>query len=177
MDTNNKQNRPVPPGPRPEDDEVRKRHPDLTADEADREQEDTERTEVDAGHGEDAIDIERNEGQRFSDSATYMPTGGDLGDESQDYGDLPEQTRKNHNYYDASLASGGQRKSPDPENPEGMHIDDGRKVGLSFDEDEGYVDDAGNPEVDSEKIPPQKGDRDVENIRDANKRHGDKGDR
>lgn len=180
MDRNNNPDRParpVPPGPRPESDEVRRKQPDIPAEEADREETGGQRSEIDAGHGDDAIEIERNEGRRFSEAGTYMPQGGDLGDESQDFGDLPRQDQKNHNYYDPSLSSGGQRKTPDPEPPEGMHVDDGRKVGLSFDEDEGYVDDSGEPEIDDEKLPPQKGDRDVQNIRDANKRHGSEGNR
>ena len=181
MDRNNsnpdRPGRSVPPGPRPEDDSVRGKQPDFTADEADREQTGGDRSQVDAGHGDDAIEIERNEGRGFSDAGTYMPQDGDLGDESQDYGDLPREVRKNHNYYDASMGTGGQRKSPDPEIPEGMHVDDGRKVGLSYDDTDSYVDESGEPEIDEEKLPPEKGDRDVKNIRDAAKRHGDGGNR
>lgn len=110
------------------------------AENADRELRGRERSEMDASHGEDAIEIERNEGRRFEESKAFSPFHGDLGDESEDVGDLPPADRKNKNFYNAAASVGENQEGMNPEDAEAMRIRKGRKAGVSFKEKDSYVD-------------------------------------
>lgn len=106
------------------------------------------RSEMDAAHGEDMIEIEKNEGRRISEMDQFTPMDGDLGDESMDLGDEIPETIKNHNYYDPAVSTGGSKSPFDT--PEGLHITKGSRAGLGYGDD-GYVNEDGNPEKAEEK--------------------------
>ncbi len=111
------------------------------AKDADRELTSRERTEMDASHGEDAIEIERNEGRRFDESNEFSPFTGDLGDESEDLGDLTPAERKNKNFYNSAASVGEDQEGIDPEDAKAMLIKKGRKAGVSYSDKDSYVDD------------------------------------
>ena len=111
---------------------------------ADREQASGKRSELDAAHGEDAIEIERNKGRRFEESKEFTPFHGRVGDETEDRGDLSSTERKHENKYNAAASVGENQNSKHPDEEEKMRIKRGRKAGLSFDEKDSYVE--GNDE-------------------------------
>jgi len=99
------------------------------------------RSEMDATHGDDAIEIEMNEAERLSAMATFAPMDGDLGDESEDFEDLPIEERKNRNFYDPALSTGGKSGDSNKERPEGIHVSRAFQAGVSFKDKDSYVDD------------------------------------
>lgn len=125
-----------------EEEVIRQRKQDKReAEEADRELQDGKRSEMDATHGEDAIEIERNEGRRFAEAEVFAPFHGDLGDESEDMGDLSSTKRKNKNFYNSAASVGENQEGIDPEDAEAMRIKKGRKAGVSYQDEDSYVDD------------------------------------
>lgn len=104
----------------------------------------SERNQMDASHGSDEIEIENNEAKGINDMDTFSPMDGEVGDESTDYDDLPSDTKKNHNYYDPTLSTGGRKL--DKEKINGLHISEAGEAGISFGKDN-YVED----EEDSKK--------------------------
>lgn len=111
------------------------------AENADRELTSGKRTELDAAHGEDAIEIERNKGRRFEDSKEFTPFHGNLGDETEDRGDLSATERMHKNQYNAAASAGENQERKSPDDGEALQIKRGRKAGLSFDEKDSYVED------------------------------------
>jgi len=111
------------------------------AENADREQASGKRSELDAAHGEDAIEIERNRGRRFEESKEFTSTHGRVGDETEDRGDLSSTERMHKNQYNAAASVGENQDSKHPDEEEKMRIKRGRKAGLSFDEKDSYVED------------------------------------
>jgi len=99
------------------------------------------RSEMDATHGDDAIEIEMNEAERLSAMATFAPMDGDLGDESENFEDLPIEERKNRNFYDPALSTGGKSGDSNKERPEGLHVSRAFQAGVSFKDKDSYVDD------------------------------------
>lgn len=95
------------------------------------------RNKIDATHGKDEIEIETNEARRINDMDTFAPTDGEIGDEATDFDDLPTEVRRNHNFYDPTLSTGG--REPDYEKTDGMHIAEAGEAGIAFGEDS-YVD-------------------------------------
>ena len=108
----------------------------------------SQRNAMDAAHGDDEIEIAKNEAKRLNDMDTFTPRDGDLGDESTDFDDLPSDTKKHHNYYDPSASTGG--KELDTEQTDGMHIAEAGEAGIAFGEDN-YVDEDGKIEKAEEK--------------------------
>ncbi len=108
------------------------------------------RSEIDATHGDDAIEIEINEAERLAAMTTFAPLDGDLSEESEDSEDLPVEERKNRNVYDPSLSAGGSSAATDREKPEGIHVSRAFQAGVSFKDKDSYVDEEG---VESDKKP------------------------
>jgi hypothetical protein len=116
-----------------------------------REQREAQRTKLDAAHGKDPIEIERNKSERMEDVSKFAGFDGDLGDEGQDFSDLSSEQKKNHNYYDPAAATGGSPLSTDPKKTERMHITESGKAGLGAGEEDSYVDPQGRKKVHPEK--------------------------
>lgn len=110
-----------------------------------------DRDAVDASHGKDRIEIEKREAEGLNDMDKFAPMDGDLGDESEDKGDLPLQDKKNPNRYDPSLGVGNPDHESKQVRPEGMHKTQAGKSGITSHEDDSYV----NPDG-SKKIAPEK---------------------
>lgn len=111
------------------------------------------RSKLDASHGNDEIEIEKNEGKRMDDMDKFLPMDGDLGDESMDYDALPDEIKKNHNYYDATLSTGGSERNEHQKNEidnQGIHVAEAGEAGIAFNEDK-YVDEDGEIDVAEEK--------------------------
>lgn len=109
------------------------------SEDADRQLVDGERTEMDATHGDDAIEIERNEGRRFAEAKEFTPFTGDLGDESEDMGDLSPADRKNKNLYNSAASVGEDQEGIDPDDTDAMRIKKGRKAGVSYKDEDSYL--------------------------------------
>ncbi len=109
------------------------------AEEADRELADGERSEMDATHGDDAIEVERNEGRRFTEFQEFAPFHGDLGDESEDMGDLSSTDRKHKNLYNSAASVGENQEGLDLDDAEALLIKKGRKAGVSYKDEDSYV--------------------------------------
>lgn len=80
----------------------------------------------------DAIEAEDDEGEKITFGMSFSPMDGDLGDESEDEGDLPETLIRNKNRYDPSL---GTQPSDEPDNDElieKMRITNEDKAGLGY---------------------------------------------
>ncbi|HET6243589.1 MAG: hypothetical protein H0V01_02215 [Bacteroidetes bacterium] len=117
---------------------VRKRErPEITReDDQVREEKDLEEFEEeleDELFGEfDAIEVEEDEGEKITYGSFFSPKDGDLGDESEDTGDLPETLRKNR--YDPTL-SAPPESSSEPDNDElleNMRVTNEDKAGLGY---------------------------------------------
>jgi len=117
--------------------------------ESDRKRED--RDPVDASHGKDRIEIEKREAEGLNDMDKFSPMDGDLGDESEDRGDLPRQDRKNQNGYDPSVGVGNPEHSPKQVRPEGMHKTQAGKSGITSHEGDSYVNEDGTKKIATEK--------------------------
>lgn len=111
------------------------------AENADRELASGKRTKLDAAHGEDAIEIERNKGRKFEASKEFSPFHGDLGDETEDRGDLSATERAQQNQYNSAASVGESQDNKHPDGEEKMQIKKGRKAGLSFTEKDSYIED------------------------------------
>lgn len=111
------------------------------------------RKKLDASHGSDEIEIEKNEGRRMSDMDTFLPRDGDLGDEFVDYEALPDEKKKHHNYYDSTLSTGGtdsEDEIDDQIDNSGIHLAEAGEAGIAFNEDN-YVENDGTMDVAEEK--------------------------
>lgn len=111
------------------------------------------RNKLDASHGKDEIEIEKNEAKRMSDMDTFLPKDGDLGDEEVDYEALPDETKKHHNYYDSTLSSGGTDHENEIEEQvenSGIHIAEAGEAGIAFNKDN-YVDEDDKLDVDEKR--------------------------
>lgn len=133
-------------------DSLKDKRKNIDPEEADRAQRDEERTKLDATHGRDPIEIERNEGSGLSDMDKYAPADGDLGDESEDFGDVAQPDRGQTNRYDSAQGVGSSNYPKDPEIPEGMHITKGGKAGLAAGTEDSYVDKDGKKKIAKEKL-------------------------
>ena len=80
----------------------------------------------------DSIEIEIEEGERITYGSTFSPQDGDLGDESEDLLDLPDELRKVGHRYDPTLSVG----RPEPESRDelelGIDIVDADDAGLGY---------------------------------------------
>lgn len=133
-------------------DSLKDKRKNVDPNEADREQTDSERTKLDGTHGRDPIEIERNEGSGLSDMDKYAPADGDLGDESEDFGDEAQPDTGQTNRYDSAQGVGSKNDPKDPQNPEGMHITKGGKAGLAAGKEDSYVDEEGKKKIAREKL-------------------------
>ena len=81
--------------------------------------------------GDDPIEMDINNGQKIDYS--FSPPDGELEDESEDKGDLPEGIKKTGNRYDPALsvAPKVQQKEEDLEK-EGIYITDSDTIGLGY---------------------------------------------
>ncbi|MDQ3193026.1 MAG: hypothetical protein M3Q58_15685 [Bacteroidota bacterium] len=80
----------------------------------------------------DAIEVEEEEGDKITFGSSFSPEDGDLGDESEDTGDLPETLRKNR--YNPTL-SAPPESSTEPDNDElleNMRVTNEDKAGLGY---------------------------------------------
>lgn len=80
----------------------------------------------------DAIEVEEEEGDRITFGSSFSPKDGDLGDESEDNGDLPETLRRNR--YNPTL-SAPPESSEEPDNDElleNMRVTNEDKAGLGY---------------------------------------------
>jgi hypothetical protein len=117
----------------------------------DKNQDKSRRKPLDASHGKDRIEIEKEEAKAFNDMGKFAPMNGDLGDESTDVKDLPIQERKNKNTYDPAMGVGGKQNEKSSKQPEGMHKTVPGKSGMSTEKGDSYVDKEGKKKIASEK--------------------------
>jgi hypothetical protein len=110
-----------------------------------------ERDAIDASHGEDRIEIEKREAEGLNDMDKFAPMDGDLGDESEDRGDLPLQDRINRNRYDPAMGVGNPEHKSKNVRPEGMHKTYAGNSGITSHEGDSYVDEDGNKKIAPEK--------------------------
>jgi hypothetical protein len=104
-------------------------------------QENNEPGEVGYNYGDDAIEIEKGEGEKIVYGSTFSPKDGDLGDESEDRGDLPSAIADNQ--YDPTLSTGHFKKAGEEETEElkrGIRVIGPEDAGLAFGPDN-YTDD------------------------------------
>ncbi len=85
--------------------------------------------------GDDAIEIENETGDKIIYGSTFSPADGDVGDESEDNGDLPEGLRGKPEYT-PTLASGAASDSDFQLDENRMHITDENHIGLGFDDND-----------------------------------------
>lgn len=86
-------------------------------------------------HGDDAIEIEGLEGEKIVYGTNFSPKDGDLGDESEDEGDLPSEMRQTGRRYDPTLSTGKDEDKEEDELIEGIHIADEDEIGMAYGED------------------------------------------
>ncbi len=97
--------------------------------------------------GNDEIDIQIKEGEKLEFGFSFNAQDGESGDESDDFGDLPEPLKKTGHQYDPALASGEKSRRSDPnEISDSMHIADSFDAGISFDDVDRYETDAPDSE-------------------------------
>ena len=78
----------------------------------------------------DAIELEEDEAEKITYGATFSPQEGDLGEEPQDIGDLPESLIKNR--YDPTLLSQPTDEPDNDELIEKIRITNEDKAGLGY---------------------------------------------
>ena len=96
----------------------------------------------------DSIGIEMEEGERITYGSSFSPQDGDLGDESEDIGDLPEELRKIGHRYDSTIPIGGAPPDDLDELEEGIDIVDADDAGLGYGEND-YTEDSEDDEYNS----------------------------
>lgn len=80
----------------------------------------------------DAIEVQEDEGEKITYGLSFSPNEGDLGEETEDFGDLPETLRKNR--YDPTL-SAPPESLEEPDNDElleNMRVTNEDKAGLGY---------------------------------------------
>ncbi len=117
----------------------------------DKNQDMNRRKPLDAPHGKDWIEIEKEEAKAFNDMGKFAPMNGDLGDESMDVKDLPIQERKNQNIYDPAMGVAGKQNEASSNRPEGMHKTTLDGSVMSSSEEDSYVDKDGKKKIAEEK--------------------------
>ncbi len=88
--------------------------------------------------GDDAIEMEKGEGEKIVYGSSFSPADGDEGDESDDRGDLPSESKRNYNYFDPTLSDGSPGILVDDELKTGISIVDQDDIGMAYNEDQ-YV--------------------------------------
>lgn len=86
--------------------------------------------------GSDSIEIEIEEGERITYGSSFSPQDGDLGDESEDISDLPDELRKVGHRYDPTLSTGGAFQDELDELELGIDIVDADDAGLGYGEND-----------------------------------------
>jgi hypothetical protein len=84
--------------------------------------------------GDDAIEMESNEADKISYGATFSGGDGDLGDESEDRGDLPFTS--NENGYNPSLPDMPTQNLEDELEQNNMHVSNEQDAGIAFDDND-----------------------------------------
>lgn len=106
-------------------------------------EENNEPGEIGYEYGEDAIEIDKGEGEKIVYGSTFSPKDGDLGDESEDRRDLPSSMRGNGHQYDPTLSTGASNEAEEEETDElkrGMRVVRQEDTGMAYGPDN-YVDD------------------------------------
>lgn len=104
--------------------------------------ENNEPGELGYNYGDDEIEIDKGEGEKIVYGASFSPKDGDLGDESEDHGDLPSSVKENGHAYDPTLSSGQVDTTTDQDElKQGIRVVDAGQIGMAFGPDN-YVDDA-----------------------------------
>lgn len=80
----------------------------------------------------DSIEIEIEDGERITYGSTFSYQDGDLGDESEDVLDLPEELRKIGHRYDPTLSDGRRKQEDLDELETGIDIVDSDDVGFGY---------------------------------------------
>src|SRR5688500_996259 len=103
-----------------EEEEFRKR----TTEKIDKEEDQEESQEYDRNEhldaGDDMIGMELNDAEKINYGASLDAMEGNLGDESEDTGDLPEGNRKIGNRYDPALSVGRRKNAEKGTNTTGF---------------------------------------------------------
>jgi hypothetical protein len=84
--------------------------------------------------GDDAIEMESNEADKIIYGATFSGADGDLGDESEDRGDLPYSV--NENGYNPSLPEMQVQSLEDELELNNMHISNEQDAGIAYDDND-----------------------------------------
>lgn len=85
--------------------------------------------------GDDPVEIENEQADKITFGSSFSPADGDLGDESEDMGDLPDSL-KERNRYDPSMSTGETSYNQSELEENGMHITDADHVGLAYDDND-----------------------------------------
>jgi hypothetical protein len=84
--------------------------------------------------GDDIIEMENTEADKITYGSTFSAGDGDLGDESEDLGDLP--LSPNENMYNPSLPEKPIESLEDELEKNGMHISNQFDAGIAFDDND-----------------------------------------
>jgi hypothetical protein len=101
-------------------------------------------------HGDDPIEIEKNQAKRFNDMGTFSQTEGRVGDEETDLGDLPKQDLKHGTKYDPAVAT-GKPTHPEFRDQQDIRVVNVTKAGTSNKKSDSYTDEEGNKKISDEK--------------------------
>lgn len=92
-------------------------------------------------YGSDGVSVELKEAEKFEFGFSFSAQDGELGNETEDFGDLPHELKKAGHIYDPALPAGSRSRKTDPnEITDTMRIATEDEIGLSYGEDN-YVDD------------------------------------
>lgn len=83
--------------------------------------------------GEDAVEMSVYEGEKIVYGTSFSPQDGDIGDESEDLGDLTSDLSANR--YDPTLSTGGRIPDQSAAIPEGIHLATEDQIGMAYNED------------------------------------------
>ena len=102
--------------------------------------ENNEPGELGYDYGDDEIEIEKGEGEKIVYGASFSPKDGDLGDESEDHGDLPTSVKEQGHAYDPTLSTGQVDNTADQDElKQGIRVVGPEDIGMAFGPDN-YVD-------------------------------------
>jgi hypothetical protein len=84
--------------------------------------------------GDDAIEMESNEADKITYGSTFSGADGDLGDESEDRGDLP--FTNNENGYNPSLPEMPVQSLEEELEQNNMHVSNEQDAGIAYDDND-----------------------------------------
>jgi hypothetical protein len=95
--------------------------------------ENNEPGEIGYNTGDDEIEVEKGEGEKIVYGSSFSPKDGDLGDESEDRGDLPSALKEFGHEYNPTLSSGPADTFEDgDELKQGIHIVKAEDAGMAY---------------------------------------------